>query len=129
MEPRVEAYLRDVAQPDADGRLHPKPDDAAASAVLATLGAWPRDYTKVQAPALAIYATTFFPLDTKDPALAQKLHDFNETTMVPFRQASMDRIRRELRGVKVEQIADRTHMSVGIASPEALADTIRTFLQ
>ena len=89
--------------------------------------AWPRDYTKVQAPALAIYATTFSPLRTKDPVLAQKLHDFNESTMMPFRQASMDRTRRELRGVKVEQIVDRTQVSVGIASPESLADAIRTF--
>ena len=96
--------------------------------MLATLGAWPRDYTKVQAPALALYASTFFPLDTKDPALARKLRDFNETTMAPFRRASMDRIRRELRGVRVEQIADRTHMSIGIEDPKPLADMIRTFL-
>ncbi len=104
MDPRLEAYIRDVAQPDAVGTLHLAPNDHASAAVFATLGNWKRDYTKVQAPTLALYATTFFPLDRSDPALVQKLRDFNQTIMLPFRQASMERVQRELRHVTVTQI-------------------------
>lgn len=126
--PGLEAYLRDLAQPDADGKLHAKPADATWGPLLASVGSWQRDYTRVQAPALAIYGTTFFPVDTADPALAQKLRDFNQNTMVPFRLASMQRIQRELRNAKVHQIADRTHMAIGVEEPASLAAAIREFL-
>ena len=126
--PGLEAYIRDVAQPDAVGTLHLTPNEQASAAVFATLGNWKRDYTKVQAPTLALYATTFFPLDRSDPALVQKLRDFNQNIMVPFRHASMERVQRELRHVTVKQIADRNHMTIGLQQPEAVAATIRDFL-
>ena len=82
----------------------------------------------MQAPTLALYATTFFPLDRSDPALVQKLRDFNQSIMLPFRQASMERVQRELRHVTVTQMADRNHMTIGLQQPEAVAATIREFL-
>ena len=82
----------------------------------------------MQAPTLALYATTFFPLDSSDPALVQKLRDFNQDIMVPFRQASMERVQRELRNVTVKQIGDRNHMTIGLQQPDAVAATIREFL-
>ena len=93
-----------------------------------TRGAWGRDYTKVQAPALALYGTAFFPTQRSDAAPARKLREFEENTMAPFRRASMERIQRELGGVKVQQIPDRTHMSIGVEQLNALAATIREFL-
>jgi hypothetical protein len=39
----------------------------------------------------------FFPSERNDAALAQKLRDFDQNTMVPFRRAGMERIQRELR--------------------------------
>jgi hypothetical protein len=125
--PGLEAYLRDLAQPDADGKLHLKPNDETSAAIFATLGNWQRDYTKVQDPTLAPYGTTFFPLDRSDPALTQKLRDFDQNTMVPFRRASMERIQHELRNVKAQQIDDRTHMAIGVQQPNAVAATIREF--
>ena len=124
----LEAYLRDLAQPDAGGTLHPVPAGKVLAALFATLGTWGRDYTKVQAPALALYGTTFFPTQRSDAASARKLREFDENTMVPFRRASMERIQRELGGVKVQQIPDRTHMSIGVEQLNALAATIREFL-
>lgn len=49
-------------------------------------------------------------------------------SMVPFRHASMERIRRALPNVKVQLIADRTHMSIGVHRLNAVAATIREFL-
>jgi hypothetical protein len=56
----------------------------------------------------------FFPSERNDAALAQKLRDFDQNTMVPFRRASMERIQRELRNVKVQQLPDRTHMAIAV---------------
>jgi hypothetical protein len=82
----------------------------------------------VQAPALALYGTTFFPLDRSDPVLVQKLRDFEQNTMGPFRRASIEHIQRELCPVTPQQIAERTHMSIGVHQPDALAATIWAFL-
>ena len=108
--------------------MHPVPAGNSVDALIATLGAWRRDYTKVRAPALALYATAFFSTDRSDAALAQKLRDFDQNTMLPFRHASMERIRRELPDVKVQQVADRTHMSIGVHQLNGVAATIREFL-
>ena len=56
----------------------------------------------------------FFPSERNDAALAQKLRDFDQNTMVPFRRASVERIQRELRNVKVQQLPDRTHMAIAV---------------
>ena len=65
----------------------------------------------------------FFPSERNDAALAQKLRDFDQNTMVPFRRASMERIQRELRNVKVQQLPDRTHMAIAVEHLDPLADT------
>jgi hypothetical protein len=96
---------------------------------LPRLGTWQRNYMQVQAPALAIYASTFFPRDHSDAALAQKLRTFEQDVMVPFRQASMKRIRRELPGLTVLELAGRTHMSVDVERPDELGAAVRDFLR
>lgn len=125
----LEAYLGELARPDTGGNLHPVPDEEAFAASFAALGAWRRSYTQVQAPALAIYASTFFPLDRSDAVLAQKLRTFEQDVMVPFRQASMERIRRELPSATVLELAGRTHMSVGVERPDDLGAAVRDFLR
>ena len=40
----------------------------------------------------------------------------------------MERIQRELRNVKVQEIAGRTHMAIGVEQPDSLAAAIREFL-
>ena len=125
----LEGYIRAIAQPDAEGRLHPAPTEKAFLANLATCGIWRRDYTRVRAPALALYAPTFFP-EHGDAARLEKVRDFERNTMAPFRRASIERITREMRGgVKVMELAGRTHMSIGVEQPDELAAIVRDFLQ
>ena len=124
----LEAFLRDAVRIDSNGAVSPVPSLKVFEALLNTLGTWRRDYSKVRAPALALYGTAFFPTDRSDKELAQKLRDFEQNVMQPFRRASMDRIRRKLANVRVEEISDRNHMSIGVVAPDALASSIREFL-
>jgi hypothetical protein len=82
----------------------------------------------VQAPTLALYGTTFFPLDRSDLALTQKLRDFDHNTTVAFQRTGMERLRRKWRNVKVQQIDDRTHTAMGVQQPHAVAAAIQDFL-
>lgn len=126
--PGLEAYLRDFARVKADGTVTVVPTDAVIGAIVATVGVWPRDYTRIKAPALVLYTEPFFPADHSDAAMAQKLRDFERDVMVPFRRANMDRIRRELKGARIEELPGRTHMSIGVEQPDALAKLFREFL-
>lgn len=124
----LEGYLRAIAQPDGDGRLHPVPTEKVFAANLAAIETWPRDYRKVRAPALALYAPIFFP-EHGDTARLEKVRAFERETMAPFRRASIERIRREMQGgVKVKELAGRTHMSIGVEKPDELAKIVRDFL-
>jgi hypothetical protein len=49
--------------------------------------------------------------------------------MVPFRQASRERVRRELPDLTVLQLSGRTHMSIGVERPDELGAMVRDFLQ
>jgi len=93
----LEGDLRAIAQPDAGGRLHPVPTEKVFAANLAAIEAWPRDYRKVRAPALALYAPISFP-EHGDAARLEKVRAFVRKTMAPFRRASIERIRRECGG-------------------------------
>lgn len=124
----LEAFLRDAVRIEPNGTVDPIPSIEVFTALIKTLGEWRRDYTKVQAPALAIYATSFFPVDRTDAVLAQKLRDFEEHVVVPFRRASIERVRRELANVRVMELDGRSHMSVGVLEPETLAASIMSFL-
>ena len=125
----LEGYIRAIAQPDAGGRLHPVPTEQVLMANLATIGVWPRDYTKVRVRALSLYAPVFFP-EHGDAARVAKVRDFERNTMAPFRRASIERIRREIRaGVEVKELVGRTHMSIGVERPDELAAIVRDFLR
>lgn len=126
--PALEAFLRDAVRIEPDGTVDPIPSVEVFGALIQTLGDWRRDYTRVRAPALAIYGTSFFPGNHGNTDLARKLRDFERDAMEPFRRASMDRVRRELRDVRVMRIDDRSHMSIGVIAPDELAASIKDFL-
>src|SRR4030095_12187195 len=121
----LEASLRNTVRAAADGPLEVIPSQSVFEACFASLAAPPRDYLRVRATALSLYAATFFPTSTKDPALADRARGFERDVMVPFRAASMDRIRHELRGVRTVEAPGAAHMSIGVEEPETLSKTIR----
>jgi pimeloyl-ACP methyl ester carboxylesterase len=124
----LESYVRDIAQMDRMGIPHIAPNAQAYGAMVTTLTTWRRQYGKVQAPALAIYASTWFPSDRSDPAIAEQLRDFEQNVMVPFRRSSIERVRKEIKNVQVVEIPNTTHISVGIQNVDSLATLIGGFL-
>ncbi len=61
--------------------------------------------------------------------MSQELREFEQKVMVPFRRASMGRIRGELKHAKIQEIPDRLHMTIGVQEPEDLAARLREFLR
>jgi pimeloyl-ACP methyl ester carboxylesterase len=123
-----EPYLRDELVVQSNGTVRPLWDPPRVDrAIQDMLGNPRRDYSRVRAPALAIYAKWF--LDEESlPATARKtVHSWEQTYMAPFRVQSIDRIRRELRGVRVE-ILPTSHMGILVMTKQRVARLMRAFL-
>ncbi len=125
----LEAHLHQVTRIQPDGTIQPVPVPEVSESLIEGLSTSKRDYTGVQAPALALYSPLFFKTDESDPDLQQAMFDWDARYIVPFRQASKEKIRRELTGVEIREIPNRTHGTIGVKEPEKLADMIREFLR
>lgn len=125
--PGLEAFLRDRVGVGEDGRVSPRTPKGVAKQLFASLEDAPRDYTRVTAPALALYATSFFPTDSANADRAALTRTFERRVAGPFREANMERVRRELRGVTVREIPGTTHVSIGVSGVEALSTMIEDF--
>jgi pimeloyl-ACP methyl ester carboxylesterase len=124
----LEAYLRNTVRIERDGSLKVPMSEAVGEALLTTIVTSPRDYSGVRAPALAIYGDRFFPTRAGRDARSRAVERWEREVMTPFRDTSVARIRRELAGVEVLRLADRTHMAIGIEEPAALAGRIASYL-
>lgn len=63
-----------------------------------------------------------------DPQRTQAIAAWEQQWMAPFRQANIDRIRKELPDVIIKEIPGTGHMSIGLTNEASLVATIRGFL-
>ena len=126
--PGLEAHIRATTRIADDGMVQVLPTASVSEKLLASLASTGRDYAAVQAPALALYSSAFLEADVSDPEQARAITAWEAKLMTPFRRASIERIRKELSGVIVQELPNTTHFSVGFLNQEALVATIRDFL-
>ncbi len=124
---RIEAYVRGQVIVQPDGTVRPRMTGDVAQNVFHTLLTGRRDYRKVRAPALAIYAATFVDVHNGDPAQLAKNRAWEEKYMVPFRAKSRERVRHELAKVEIVNVAG-THMDFVFISREQVVSAMRRFL-
>lgn len=124
---RVESYLRDISGVASDGTLHPVPDSADASRAFTALLSERRDYTKVKAPVLAIYANIFLSQPGKDSAATKAIQAWEAKHAVPFRVAAQARVRKELTGAKIVTVPG-SHATFIFTSRDSIATLMTTFL-
>lgn len=125
----LEAHLREVTRVGKDGTVQPIPGSKVSEELFAALVGNRRDYTVVRAPVLALYSSSFFMTDGRDPELAGKVAEWDVSMMGPFRRASQERLRRELPDVAIQTIPGTCHGTIGVLDPEKKAEIVRTFLQ
>ena len=125
---QIEAYIRDLVVIQPDGSVRSAMTDSAQAGLFASLTSQARDYRKVKAPALAIYAATFFDTQHPDSAQAVKNLAWEAKFLIPFRKASVARIKRELPGVEVVDVPG-THSDFMFVSRDAVVAAIQRFLE
>ena len=124
---RYEAYVRELVIIQPDGSVRPRMSDSVSKSLAGVLLSSRRDYRKVFAPALAIYAETMLDVDHVDSAQCATNVAWEQKYMAPFRKASIERIRKELPKVQIVSVAG-THMDFLFRSREQVVDAVRKFL-
>jgi pimeloyl-ACP methyl ester carboxylesterase len=125
---RIEAYLRESMLIRPDGSVQPRIPQAVMSALFSSVWANPpRDYRRVRAPALAIYAASMMDLHVADAERRKQASAWEQRYMAPFRVKSIARVRRELTGVQVLFVPG-AHDSFFLTSRERVVKAMRRFL-
>lgn len=126
--PALEAYLRDITRVDPDGSVHPVPGGAVLEALNASNANSSRDYRRVRAPALVLYAASFLPMDEAAPGAMRVSQSWEDRVMRAFRRTSAERVRRELSNVVVQEVPNTAHMSILVLAQDTVTAAIREFL-
>lgn len=124
---RLEAHVREIANPQPDGTVQPVPDSANSARAFAALATERREYTKVKAPALAIYSEIFLSQPGPDSAATETIAAWEAKHLVPFRKASIARIRKELKGVEIVTVPG-SHATFVLVSRDSVAAMMKKFL-
>jgi pimeloyl-ACP methyl ester carboxylesterase len=124
----LEAHIREAANPGPDGVPHPVPDSANSARAFAALLSERRDYTRVRAPALSIYSEMFLSQPAPDSTATAAIQAWEAKHLRPFRAASQERMRRELKGGVEIVTVPGSHATFMLVSRDTIASAFRSFL-
>ncbi len=122
-----EGWMRDTVVIQPDGTVRSTIGESLAEALLNSLLAERRDYARVRAPALAIYADTFWDIHKGNPTHVAENLAWEQKYLIRFRAASIERIRRELPGVEIMRVPG-THPDLVFTCKEQMVVAMRRFL-
>lgn len=124
---RFEAWMREAVIIQPDGSVHGRMSDSVASEVLAYLTTERRDYSRVRAPALAIYADSFWDIQKGDPTRVAENLAWEQNYLIAFRASSIERVRRELPGAQIMRV-NGTHVDLLLTCRNEIVAAMRQFL-
>jgi len=112
----------------SDSSVMTKPNDQISKSFLESIMSYRRDYEKIQAPALAVYTNSFFYPPKNDKETTDSYYTLEKNVINPWRFHSINRIKSELRDVKVKFMLAGTHVSCIFLSKDSLIKSINSFL-
>lgn len=126
--PSLEANLRASTRISPDSSITTIPDGNDSKMILESGMKYHREYGKVQAPALVIFARPFFQPPNNDNDIVRNYEKMEKDIVEPWRVSSMDRIRKELKGAQIKMMPSGSHVSFPFRSREPLIEAITSFL-
>ena len=122
----IDAYVDGSVAVRANGTVRPYISDRRLAALAQALLSIPRRYDRVRAPALAIFARTFAPIEGVSPTQRAKNRAWERDYARPFRRKSIARLRRELPRVRCVTV-EGSHASFFYRNPREVTDLIVRF--
>jgi pimeloyl-ACP methyl ester carboxylesterase len=125
---RIEAYLDESVIAGPDGGVRPRTREEVMTALTTAL--WtnpPRDYRRIHAPVLAIFAQSMIDVHGADVARDREGLAWEHRYVEPFRAKSIARLRRELANVQILRVPG-AHDSFFLTSRAQVVTAMRQFL-
>ncbi|MGC2288710.1 MAG: alpha/beta hydrolase [Thermoplasmata archaeon] len=122
-----EGLMRDTVDIQPDGTVRQKMSEGTLNEVLNSLITERRDYTRVRAPALAIYAESFWDVQKGNPTYVAENLAWEQKYIIPLRATSIERVRRELPSVEILRVRG-THNDLFFTCRKEIIDSMRQFL-
>jgi len=124
---RFDECIQDLVVVQPDGTVRHRMSQSAMQALVTTLLTDHRDYAKVRSPALAIYPASLPDVRNGDSSQRAQMLAWEQKYMVPFRAASVARVRRELPKVEILNVPGN-HMDFVFVSRGQVVAAMRRFL-
>ncbi len=124
-----EAHMHDLVDVQPDGSTRYRQTDSVNALMFESLVAYRKDFRKVKAPALALWAPLFLPEPKADTAAARKVAQWEKDYFAPYRDKSIRRFKAEVAQATDSVLPNTSHASIGAVDVDGLAGIIRDFLK
>lgn len=121
--------MRDLVDVQPDGSTRYRQTDSVNALMFESLVAYQKDFRKVKAPALALWAPLFLPESKADTAAARKVAQWEKDYFAPYRDRSIRRFKAEVIQAADTVLPNTSHASIGAVDVDGLARIIREFLE
>ena len=123
----LEAVLRDVTEVGSDGTVRVRSNDVAPSMQFIERS-YHRNYAVIAKPALAVFAERYELLDsTADAESVARTSHWHTTFYEPWQRSTIERMERELVGVRIVRATGIGHNALPVVARDALVPLIRDF--
>jgi sulfatase modifying factor 1 len=125
---RLDTYLRQKVILQPNGSLKARMPKTVVDALYAALWANPpRDYARLHAPTLAIYAEHLVDIEGTDPERRKAVLEFERRYWLPFQEKSITRLQREVPSVRMIRLPG-AHGAFLFTDRQQVLDITRGFL-
>lgn len=126
--PSWENHIHDLVDIQPDGSTRYRQTDSVNALMFESLTAYRKDFHKVKAPALALWAPLFLPESKSDTAAARLVAQWEKDYFAAYREKSIRRFKAEVAQSSDSLLPNTSHASIGTVDPDGLARVIRDFL-
>lgn len=110
------------------GRVEVIPGDKITNLLLRSLTQYPKEYSKITVPVLALFTPEFFKHGETDSLTQKAYEDLEKNIISPWRKHSKERLKKELKGVLINELGQGGHASVLFASQDSLIELVTDFI-
>ena len=111
-----------------NGAVEIIPGEKITNLLVGSLRAYSRSYSKIAAPVLALYTPVFFKHLSPDPNLQKAYEDLEKDIISPWREHNKEKLKNELKDVRIHELNHGGHASVLFASQDSLIELITDFI-
>lgn len=124
----IESNLQASVIVNNDSSITTIPNDSTSRLILRSAMKYHREYDRITAPAIIIYARPYLFPPSQDPSIV-KLYDSIESNLLSnWRVNSMNRIRKEFKNAAIIEIPKGSHTSLIFSSRDTLIRSVSSFL-